>query len=124
VHNFGAKILLSDNIIDRIVACAQAGKLSSTTDLWRETKWKKEFVSKFSKALLAIVRIHCPINSPPKISTGVGPSTQVPSSVVRVVTLATTISQFKISFKCNNLISYTRGQPKLSKANRTMPSNI
>jgi hypothetical protein len=75
VRDFGAKVLLFNNIINRIVMCAQAGKLSSTADLLKETKWKKELIGEFGKSLLAIVCIHRPVNLPPEISMEAGPPT-------------------------------------------------
>jgi len=130
VHNFGAKILLSNDIINRIVACAQAGKLSSTADLSKETKWKKELVSEFGESLLAIVRIHRPIEPPPEISTEVGLSTRKTAGPVKCSACGNTghnsrsIVTSELSLKSDISISYIRGKPKLPKAIRRASPNV
>ena len=124
VHDFGAKILLSNDIIDCIVMCAQAGKLSSTADLSKETKWKKELVSEFGESLLAIVRIHHPIDPPPKTPTEAVPSTRKTAGLVKCSACGNTGHNSKsintpeyFSLKCEISIH-------TSEANRNCPKRI
>ena len=130
VRDFGAKILLSNDIINRIVTCAQAGKLSSTADLSKETKWKKKLVSKFSESLLAIVHIHRPIDTPPEISMEAGPPIRKTAGPTKCSACGNTghnsksIGTSELSLESDICMSYIRGEPKLPKANRELSSNV
>lgn len=57
VNSFGAKIILSDEVLGRLVACAQAFKLSIVPDITRETGWAKEksWVDDLGDSLLQLI---------------------------------------------------------------------
>lgn len=79
VRDLGASILLSDEILNRIVECAHAKKLSSPADLYKETKWRKDWVEEFGESLLALV---CHYYPPPPTTSNTSTDTR-PSAVSR-----------------------------------------
>lgn len=60
LETFGSALLLSDEIITRIVDCAQASKISTTTHLIKETSWREDWANEFGDSLLSVVRQHQP----------------------------------------------------------------
>jgi len=56
IEDIGSHIFMSDEIINRIIKCAHVGKLSSLSDLHKETKWRKEWVQEFGESILALAR--------------------------------------------------------------------
>ena len=56
IEDIGSHLFISDEIIDRIVKCAHVGKLSSVSDLHKETRWRRELANEFGDALLRVVR--------------------------------------------------------------------
>ena len=65
IEDIGSHIFMSDEVINRIVKCAHVGKLSSLSELHKETKWRKELVQEFGEALLALVRRFYPPQARP-----------------------------------------------------------
>lgn len=66
VNSFGAKIILSDEVLGRLVACAQAFKLSIVPDITRETGWAKEksWVDDLGDSLLQLIHEYYPLPLP------------------------------------------------------------
>ena len=60
---YGSHMIMSDNMIDRVIACAQAGKLHSIQHLINETGWRHDLASQYGESLLAVV--HGRYNHPP-----------------------------------------------------------
>lgn len=50
-QQFGPIVLLSDRILDRLVACAQARKISTPQCIRRETHWKPDLVAAYGPAI-------------------------------------------------------------------------
>ena len=55
VREFGSDLFLSNDLVGRIVNCAHAGKLSTCEDLYKETKWRRDWVDEFGTSLLVVV---------------------------------------------------------------------
>lgn len=55
IREFGSDLFLSNDLVGRIVDCAHAGKLSNCDDLYKETKWRRDWVDEFGNSLLAVV---------------------------------------------------------------------
>jgi hypothetical protein len=66
VERLGAKLLLPDESIDRLVACSQAFKITTVSDITKETGWTNEdnWVEKLGESLLAILHKHFPLPLP------------------------------------------------------------
>ncbi|KAG6808474.1 hypothetical protein H0H92_004013 [Tricholoma furcatifolium] len=60
VRRFGAKLLMSDQTLDRLVLCARASKLATMDHLLKETSWKKDWVDEFGEEILRIVHRRIP----------------------------------------------------------------
>ncbi|KIJ96062.1 hypothetical protein K443DRAFT_10882 [Laccaria amethystina LaAM-08-1] len=69
VENFGPGLFISDDIITRIVDCAQAGKILTVTHLIKETSWRDDWAKEFGPSLLLLVHEHYPPPAP-TASTG------------------------------------------------------
>lgn len=55
VDDYGPHLLMPDVMIDRIVACAQAGKLPDSKMLAIETGWRQDLIDQYGQSLLAVV---------------------------------------------------------------------
>ncbi|KAH9929411.1 P-loop containing nucleoside triphosphate hydrolase protein [Fomitopsis serialis] len=64
LDNLGASVVLPDNAIDRLVECAQAGKIKSLDDVQREVgkKWGK--AREYGEEVAAIIRRIFPLDNP------------------------------------------------------------
>ena len=51
----GSHLLMTDSTIDRIIACAKAGKLPNVARLVTETKWRKDLAEQYGPTLLSII---------------------------------------------------------------------
>ena len=60
IQNFGAKVFISDDLIARIVLCAHAGKLTSKSNIQKETKWRPDLIEEFGDSLLSVVHRYYP----------------------------------------------------------------
>ena len=63
VERLGAKLLLPDEVVERLVACSQAFKITTVSDITKETGWTNEdnWVEKLGESLLAILHEHFPL---------------------------------------------------------------
>ena len=71
LETFGSGLLLSDEIITRIVDCAQASKLFTIPHLIKETGWREDWANELGDSLLSVVRRHQPtvaVDSEPSTS--------------------------------------------------------
>jgi hypothetical protein len=67
VHRYGPKVLMADDIMDRVVECARARKLCSLAALERETSWTYARDEKYGGAqLVALVAHYFPPLCPPE----------------------------------------------------------
>lgn len=61
VRRLGAKLLISDEIIERLVTCAHSEiRLSTVEHLITETKWRKDWAEEFGESLLKVIHSHFP----------------------------------------------------------------
>lgn len=60
VDNFGPGLFISDDIIMRIIDCAQAGKILTVTQLIKETSWRDDWAKEFGPSLLLLIHEHYP----------------------------------------------------------------
>jgi hypothetical protein len=69
VENFGPGLFISDDIITRIVDCAQTGKILTVTQLIKETSWRDDWAKEFGSSLLLLIHEHYPPPAPPASSS-------------------------------------------------------
>ena len=62
---YGAKLLISNKLIDHLVLCAQAHKLHIVASIFKETGWRKDWASNHVPSLLELIHSHIPL-PPPK----------------------------------------------------------
>jgi hypothetical protein len=61
VRRLGAKLLISDEIVEHLVTCAHSGtQLSNIDHLITETKWRRDWAKEFGESLLKIIHSHFP----------------------------------------------------------------
>ncbi|GLB39302.1 hypothetical protein LshimejAT787_0604640 [Lyophyllum shimeji] len=61
VRRLGAKFLISDEIVDHLVACAHARKpLSNVEQLYQQTKWRREWIEELGTSLLKVIHTFFP----------------------------------------------------------------
>lgn len=60
IETFGSALILSDEIILRIVDCAHASKLSTIPHLIKETGWREDWANELGDSLLSVVHQHHP----------------------------------------------------------------
>ena len=61
VRRLGAKLLISDEIIEHLVTCAHSEiRLSTIEHLITETKWRKDWAKEFGELLLKVIHSHFP----------------------------------------------------------------
>lgn len=76
VRQFGSIILMSDRILDRLVACAEARKISTIGCIRRETQWRVDLTEKYGTAIIAVLHAHFPLSDPPSmVGTSASPDT-------------------------------------------------
>lgn len=61
LQTYGAKVFMSDEIIDRLVVCAPTHKLTSPLDIVKETGWRKDWAEKHGDALISTIHTHFPL---------------------------------------------------------------
>lgn len=61
VRQFGSIVLLSNKMLDRLVVCAQARKISTPQCIRRETQWKPDLVEAYGPAIILILHAHFPL---------------------------------------------------------------
>ncbi|KAG6808405.1 hypothetical protein H0H92_004256 [Tricholoma furcatifolium] len=70
VRRFGAKLLMADKTVERLVACAQAQKLQSINDIIKETSWRHDWAEKHGEKILETIEAHIPQTPPQDLKTG------------------------------------------------------
>lgn len=68
IDTLGSGLLLSDEIILRIIDCAQAFKLTTIADLIKETGWREDWAEELGGSLLSVVHKYRPLPQPPEVS--------------------------------------------------------
>jgi hypothetical protein len=61
VRSYGAKVFVSDQIVERLVVCAHAFKLAGVDDIVRETGWRKDRAEEHGDAILKVIYAHIPL---------------------------------------------------------------
>lgn len=61
VRRYGSQILMSERILDRLIVCAQARKISTNECLKRETHWKPDLADTYGAAVISILHDHFPL---------------------------------------------------------------
>ncbi|KAF8168693.1 P-loop containing nucleoside triphosphate hydrolase protein [Pholiota molesta] len=69
VRTLGVRILMSDNILARIVDCAHAGKLTSIEDLSKESGLAKDRINEYGEELVKLILVYHPLPAPPTAVT-------------------------------------------------------
>ena len=66
VETLGAKLLVPDEVVERLIACSQAFKIVTVPDITKETGWTNEdnWVEELGESLLAILHEHFPLPLP------------------------------------------------------------
>ena len=68
VRSYGAKVFISDQIIERLVVCAHAFKLAGVDSIVRETGWRKDQAEEHGATILEVIYAHIPLPVPPPIA--------------------------------------------------------
>ena len=60
VERLGAKLLLPDEVVEHLIACSQAFKITTVSNITKEMGWTNEdnWVEKLGESLLAILHEH------------------------------------------------------------------
>ena len=74
IRTMGSKILLSDQIIARIVECAHVGKMKTVLQLAQETGWRKDWAEELGESLLDVVQTYYPTPAGPIASISSTPA--------------------------------------------------
>ncbi|KAI0639543.1 P-loop containing nucleoside triphosphate hydrolase protein [Trametes polyzona] len=64
LSDFGGNLFLPTTILDRIVLCAQAGKLSTVDALRRESGWRPEWIDQYGESIMGMCNEIYPPNPP------------------------------------------------------------
>ena len=105
-HNYGPKVFLSDELLDRILLCTGTGKLLSASDIAKETGWVDAV--EFGSSILNVVQKvhHLPMPTPVPMPVPVSAHPAPPSivspqgSVEHPTAKATTHQDVKNITKC------------------------
>lgn len=67
VETLGAKLLVPDEVVERLVSCSQAFKIITVPDILKETGWTYEdnWLQDLGESLLALLHAHFSIPQPP-----------------------------------------------------------
>ena len=60
---------MSEQVLDRLILCASARKISTTACIKRETQWRLDYAEKFGPTIVAILLEHFPLNQKPAPAT-------------------------------------------------------
>ena len=71
VRQLGAKVLMAEEIVVRVVECARAGKLVDVKSLKLETSWK--YAEECGESLLSVIRVYFPAPPADQGATGSNP---------------------------------------------------
>ena len=61
VQEYGACLLISDKLVDRLVLCARSSKLSTVASIFKETGWRRDWAGSHAPSLLALILSHSPL---------------------------------------------------------------
>ncbi|KAF8194510.1 hypothetical protein BJ912DRAFT_175127 [Pholiota molesta] len=64
LQNMGSYIFLSNQIISAIVECARDDRIGTVALLYKETRWRKEWMDEFGESILSVVRSFYPPTLP------------------------------------------------------------
>ena len=67
VQEYGACLLISDRLVDRLVLCARSGKLSTVASIFKETGWRRDWAGNHAPSLLALILSHAPAAPQPPL---------------------------------------------------------
>jgi hypothetical protein len=87
IRTYGAKVFISDQIIECLVVCAHAHKLVGVEDITRETGWRKDQAEIYGSAILEIIHTHTPLPVPavPPPTASVTGGVDNPSHAAQVI---------------------------------------
>lgn len=60
VRKWGAILFMSDEIIQRILDCVHANKISTAYHIAKETRWRRDYVDQCADSLLALISRYAP----------------------------------------------------------------
>lgn len=63
IRRYGSQILMSERILDRLVLCAQAHKISTVGCIKREIQWKANLADTYGAAIVSLLHEHFPLPS-------------------------------------------------------------
>ena len=66
VKRYGSQIIMSEAILDRLILCAHAQKITTAACIKRETQWRADYAKEYGSAVVAILHEHFPL-APPSI---------------------------------------------------------
>jgi hypothetical protein len=78
VQEYGACLLISDKLVDRLILCARSSKLSSVASLFKETGWRRDWAGTHAPSLLALILSHVPL---PTTRSQAASSSTTPESI-------------------------------------------
>jgi hypothetical protein len=61
VQEYGACLLISDQLVNRLVLCARSSKLSTVASIFKETGWRRDWAGTHASSLLALILSHAPL---------------------------------------------------------------
>lgn len=64
VQEYGACLLISDRLVDRLVLCARSSKLLTVASIFKETGWRRDWAGTHAVSLLALIHSHTPLSAP------------------------------------------------------------
>lgn len=63
IQEYGACLLISDRLVDRLVLCARSSKLTTVGSIFKETGWRRDWAGTHAPSLLALILSHAPTKS-------------------------------------------------------------
>jgi hypothetical protein len=61
VRTYGSKLFISDDMLDRLVLCAQNQKVQDVAQIIKETSWKADRAHEFGASLISLLLAHFPL---------------------------------------------------------------
>lgn len=61
VYEFGAKLVMTREIMSRVIDCWAFGKITNTKELRKETNWAMEWVRSCGKSLVDLIQSYSPV---------------------------------------------------------------
>ena len=75
IQEYGACLLISDRLVDRLVLCARSSKLSTVASIFKETGWRRDWAGTHAHSLLALILSHAPLPTPQSVQPSTVPLT-------------------------------------------------